>query len=150
MRGFRILAAVCAFSVALIAADNPFVGTWKLNNAKSKFAPDTETKEMKVVFEAAGGQVKRVATGIDSDGEPIADTSTIAWDGKDHAINGPGMTVAVVQSGRTINVTIKHEGKAIEHVKLTVSKSGKTMTALAKGIDQKQRPIDNTEIFEKQ
>lgn len=141
--------AALAFSVTLVAAENPFVGTWKLNNAKSKFAPDTETKEMKVVFEESGGQVKRVATGIDSDGEPVAETSVVAWDGKDHTIPGPGMTVAVVRSGRTINVTLKREGKVVENAKLTVSKSGKTMTVIEKGVDQKQRALDNTEIFEK-
>jgi hypothetical protein len=148
MQKFRIMAAL-AFSVTLVAAENPFVGTWKLNNAKSKFAPDTETKEMKVVFEESGGQVKRVATGIDSDGEPVAETSVVAWDGKDHTIPGPGMTVAVVRSGRTINVTLKREGKVVENAKLTVSKSGKTMTVIEKGVDQKQRALDNTEIFEK-
>ena len=141
--------AALAFSVTLVAAENPFVGTWKLNNAKSKFAPDTETKEMKVVFEESGGQVKRVATGIDSDGEPVAETSVVAWDGKDHTIPGPGMTVAVVRSGRTLNVTLKREGKVVENAKLTVSKSGKTMTVIEKGVDQKQRALDNTEIFEK-
>lgn len=148
MQKFRIMAAL-AFSVTLVAAENPFVGTWKLNNAKSKFAPDTETKEMKVVFEESGGQVKRVATGIDSDGEPVAETSVVAWDGKDHTIPGPGMTVAVVRSGRTLNVTLKREGKVVENAKLTVSKSGKTMTVIEKGVDQKQRALDNTEIFEK-
>jgi hypothetical protein len=152
MRAFRILAAFCAISILLFAAENPFVGTWKLNNKKSTFAPATETKEMKVVFEVAGGQVRRVATGIDSDGEPISETSTIAWDGKDHLIDGPGMTVAVVQSGNsnTIDVTVKHEGKVMEKVKLTVSKNGKTMTAIAKGFNQKQRPVNNTEIFDRQ
>jgi hypothetical protein len=39
MRTSSFVAAVCVFSVALIAADNPFVGTWKLNTAKSKGTP---------------------------------------------------------------------------------------------------------------
>ncbi len=62
MRGLQFFAAVCIFSTFAIAADNPFIGTWKLDAAKSKFSPGTEIKEMTMTFEAVGDQVKRVAT----------------------------------------------------------------------------------------
>ena len=39
MRGLRFLIALSVISTAMLAADSPFVGTWKLNVAKSKFAP---------------------------------------------------------------------------------------------------------------
>jgi len=71
MPGFRCLTAICVFATALVAADNPFVGTWKLNLAKSKFAPGTQPKEVTVVFESVGDQIKRVATGVDEDGQPL-------------------------------------------------------------------------------
>ena len=34
-RSMLLLLAVCAVAVALNAADSPFIGTWKLNDAKS-------------------------------------------------------------------------------------------------------------------
>jgi hypothetical protein len=97
MRGRQLLTALCVFSAALVGAGNPIAGTWKLNPEKSKSAPGTAIKEMTVTFEPVGDQWKRVATGTGSDGKAFNQNSTIAWDGKDHAIDEPGMTVAVTQ-----------------------------------------------------
>jgi hypothetical protein len=56
-------AAVC------LAADAN-MGTWKLNEAKSKFGAGA-TKNMTVVYEAAGDMVKVTVDGVDSDGKPV-------------------------------------------------------------------------------
>jgi hypothetical protein len=151
MRGCQLLTALCVFSAALIGADNPIAGTWKLNTAKSKSAPGTAIKEMTVTFEQVGDQWKRVATGTDSDGKAINQNSTIAWDGKDHAIDEPGTTVAVTQvNPRTLNATVKHEGAVVDSIHVVISKNGKTMTVSEKGQDEKGRKLDNVEVFDKQ
>jgi hypothetical protein len=151
MRGLPLLTALCVFSTALVAADNAFVGTWKLDPAKSKFAPGTALKDMTVTFEAVGDQMKRVASGTDPDGQPINQNSTIAWDGKDHPIDTPETTVAVNQvNDRTLNVTIKRGGKVVDSVRAVVAKNGKTMTSTEKGEDPKGRKLDNVYVFEKQ
>jgi hypothetical protein len=151
MRGCQLLTAVCVFSVALVAADSPFTGTWKLNTAKSKSAPGTAIKEMTVTFEPVGDQWKRVATGTDSDGKAFNQNSTLAWDGKDHPIDEPGTTVAVTQmNDRTVNATVKREGAVIDSIHAVVSKNGKTMTVSEKGQDPKGRKLDNVEVFEKE
>ena len=155
MRTSSCLAAVCVFSVALIAADNPFVGTWKLNTAKSKGTPGTLNKEETVVFEAVGDQIKRTVTGVDPDGEPLNMSATIAWDGKEHKVeapNRPPVMVAVKSvNARRINVTVKGaDGKVVSSGHVDVSKDGKTMTATFKGEDPKGRKFDNVEVFERQ
>jgi len=151
MRGFQFLSALCVFSISMVAAESPFVGTWKLNTSKSKSAPGTAVKEMTVTFEAVGDQMKRVATGTDPDGQPINQNSTIAWDGKDHPIDAPGITVAVNKvNDRTLNVTLKQEGKVIDSIRAAISKDGKTMTSYEKGQDPKGRKLDNKDVFEKQ
>jgi len=151
MRGCQLLAALCVFSTALLAADSPFAGTWKLNTAKSKATPGTEIKEMTMTFESVGDQWKRVATGIDSAGKPFNENSTIAWDGKDHAIDEPGMTAAVTQvNDHTLNVTVKHDGTVVSSVHAVVSKDGKTMRVVEKGQDPQGRKLDNVDVFEKQ
>jgi hypothetical protein len=153
MRNLRRLAAICIFSIfstALLAATNPFLGTWKLNSAKSKFAPGTAYSDMTVTFEAVGDQIKRVATGTDADGKPINENSTIAWDGKDHDIGEPGITVAVTQvNDHTLNVKVKHEGKVMSSIRVVASKNGKTVTAAEKGEDLKGRKLDNVEVWDK-
>jgi hypothetical protein len=151
MSRLRCLIAICVFATALLAADNPFVGTWKLNLAKSKFAPGTQPKEVTVVFEAAGDQIKRVVTGVDEDGQPINENDTIAWDGQDHGINQPGLTVAVTKiSDRAVKFALKREGKVLASGRATVSKDGKSIISTEKGEDLKGRKLDSVETLEKQ
>jgi hypothetical protein len=152
MRGPRFLVALCVFSTAMIAADNPFIGSWKLNTAKSKFTPGTATKEMAITFTADGDKITRVATGIDSDGEPVNEKSSIAWDGNDHPIDvPPGITVAVKPvNDRTLDVTIKRKGTVVSSIHVAVAKNGKTFTSQEKGEDPKGRQINNVEVFERQ
>jgi len=155
MRTSSCVAAVCVFSVALIAADNPFVGTWKLNTAKSKGTPGTLNQEETVVFEAVGDQIKRTVTGVDPDGEPLNMSATIGWDGKEHKVetpNRPPVMVAVKSvNARRINVTVKGaDGKVVSSGHVDVSKDGKTMTATFKGEDPKGRKFDNVEVFDRQ
>ena len=155
MRALSCVAAVCVFSVALVAADNPFVGTWKLNTAKSRGTAGTLSKESTVVFEAVGDQMKRTVTGIDPDGKPVNTSGTIPWDGKEHKVEGSGgppmMVAAKSVNDRRVNVTVKNaDGKVVESGHVEVSKDGKTMTATFKGEDPKGRKIDNVEAFDKQ
>jgi hypothetical protein len=91
---------ILVVSASLSAADNPFLGTWKLNTAKSKSSPMPVAKSMTVTFEANGDKIIRTATGVDGEGKPIKQGGGdgIAWDGKDHVIpepNGIPTTVAV-------------------------------------------------------
>src|SRR5260370_25309498 len=155
MRGLRFLIAFSFISTSMIAADSPFVGTWKLNVAKSKFAPGTAMKEATVTFEAVGDEMKRTVVGVDADGQQMNQNSTIAWDGKAHKIEAPPdppIMVAVKKvNNHTLDVTVKQpDGKALETVKAVVSHDGKSMTVTAKGEDPKGRELDNTEVFEKQ
>lgn len=155
MRALSCVAAVCVFSVALVAADNPFVGTWKLNTAKSRGTPGTLSKEATVVFEAVGDQMKRTVTGINPDGEPVNNSSTIPWDGKEHKVEGlqgqPLMVAVKSVNDRRVNVTVKNaEGKVVSTGHAEVSKDGKTLTSTSKGEDPKGRKYDNVEVFDKQ
>jgi hypothetical protein len=49
--------ALCLVGVAVVFAQDANMGTWKLNEAKSKFASGA-TKNSTVVYEAAGDNVK--------------------------------------------------------------------------------------------
>jgi len=150
----HLVTAFCVFSVVLTAADNPFLGTWKLNTAKSKGTPDTMEKESTVVFASDGNGIKRTVTGIDSDGKPIHLSATIPWDGMEHKVNGPDGAPAMVAvktvNPNTLDVTVKVNGKVVSSGKVVVAKNGKTMTSTFKGEDPKGRKIDNVEVYEKQ
>lgn len=58
--------ALCFIGAALVVAENPHMGTWKLNRAKSDLGPGAP-KNNTVVYEAAGDKVKVTVDGIDSE-----------------------------------------------------------------------------------
>jgi hypothetical protein len=136
-----------------MAADNPFIGTWKLNTMKSQGTPGTMNKEETVVFETDGNAVKRTVTGINADGEKLNLSGTVPWDGKEHKVDGPmGPAMVAVKSlnARTVDVTVKVNGKVVSSGRVVVSKDGKTMTSSFKGEDPKGRKLDNVEIYDRQ
>jgi hypothetical protein len=59
---------LCVFTGTLVASDNLFLGTWKLNTAKSKYSPGPAPKEVTVKFEQDGDKIHRDLGGIR--GEP--------------------------------------------------------------------------------
>jgi hypothetical protein len=153
MRRLHLVAAFCVFSVALVAADNPFLGTWKLNTAKSKATVGKIPKEETVVFAADGNGVKRTVVGIDGDGEKIDMNGSLPWDGMEHKVDGPmgpAMITAKPVNPNTLDVTVKVNGKVVMSGKAVVSKDGKTMTSTFKGEDEKGRKFDNVVVHDKQ
>ena len=150
--------AIVLISTSLLAADNPFLGTWKLNTAKSKSSPMPVAQSMIVKFEPDGEKVRRTVTGVDGEGKPIMqggpEGTSMEWDGKDHPVqapNGPPMTIAVkrVRDHRN-DVTVKQNGKVTITVRSEVSKDGKTMTNTVEGVNEKGQKFHQIEILEKQ
>jgi hypothetical protein len=72
----------------LLAQDNPFVGTWKLNVAKSKYSPGPAPQSQTQTIEAQGSGAKLSAVGTAADGSRIAWSTTTNYDGKDNPISG--------------------------------------------------------------
>src|SRR5258707_2956948 len=80
-------AVLFAAASACVAADDVNMGTWKLNEAKSKFSPGAP-KNTTVVYEAAGDSVKVTVDGVDADGKPSHNEWTGKFDGKDYPLTG--------------------------------------------------------------
>jgi hypothetical protein len=145
---------LCVFAGTLVASDNLFLGTWKLNTTKSKYSPGPAPKEVTVKFEQDGGNIHRVVTGTKSDGSNINEDSSIPWDGKDHLVTKPPeppITVAVTQvDARTVEVVVKQDGKVTDKVHGVVSKDGKTVKSTDTGVNEKGQKVHNIEVLEKQ
>ena len=113
-RIFQLILACCLLTPALWAADNPFLGKWKLNPSKSRF-PD----EMKVTPSGANKYVFDF-------GAP--QTETIATDGTDQA-GIYGTTLAVtVEDANTWKVVRKKDGKTLLTATWKLSPDGKTLS----------------------
>jgi hypothetical protein len=60
-----VLSLLVLSSVPLLAQDNPFAGTWKLNLTKSKFEPGPAPKSLTRTIVAQGdGEPKHIAEAI--------------------------------------------------------------------------------------
>jgi hypothetical protein len=133
-------------------AEDVNMGTWKLNEAKSKFSPGA-AKNGTVVYEAAGDSVKVTVEGTDSDGKPARNEWTGKFDGKDYPATGdPSLDSRSYKrvNDHTLAFTNKKGGKATMTGRITVSADGKTRTVTTKGTDSKGNKVTSTAVYDKQ
>ena len=82
-----ISAAFCLATVAVGFAADPNVGSWKLNEAKSKIAAGA-AKNLTVVYTAVGDSYKCVVDGVDGNGKAAHNEWTGKFDGKEYPVTG--------------------------------------------------------------
>jgi len=139
-------------SVVVCLADNPLIGTWKLNEAKSKLAPGA-TKNTTVVYEAAGDNVKITVDGVDGSGSPTHNEWTGKFDGKDYPVTGDptsDMRSYKQIDERTLEFTASKGGKATLTGRIVVSADGKSRTVTTTATDAKGVKVSSTAVYDKQ
>ncbi len=150
-----LLAVMLSISVAGMAADDPLIGTWKLNVAKSKFVPGPGYKAQTLKYEAApNGGLKLTADIVGADGKETHDGYTAIYDGKEYPMTVPSSNADTVRLERidaytTVRTNTK-AGKPTMIQKRTVSKDGKTMTVTTTGVDGQGRQLHNTQVYDRQ
>ena len=144
--------AVFFVGVAVCSADDPQMGTWKLNEAKSKFGPGA-TKNNTVIYEAAGDMVKATVDGTDSTGAATHNEWTGKFNGRYYAVTGdPTSDQRAYRkvSSRVLSLTAKKAGKVTLTGRITVSRDGKHRTVTTTGKDSKGKWVTNTAVYDKQ
>ncbi|MBZ5705100.1 MAG: hypothetical protein LAN63_07075 [Acidobacteriia bacterium] len=147
-----LLTLVVCLVAAVMCFASPMMGTWKLNEAKSKFAPGAP-KNHTVVYEAAGDNVKVTVDGTDADGKALHNEWTGKFDGKDYAVTGdPTSDTRAYKkvSDNKLDMTIKKDGKVTMTGTIVVSADGKTRTVTTSGTDSKGKTVKNTAVYDKQ
>jgi len=143
---FLTLAVSFAAGAVCFAADNPQMGTWKLNESKG---PKNNT----VMYEAAGEKMKVTVDGVDAKGKAIHSEWTGMFDGKDHPVTGnPGEDTRSYKKidDRTLEFTSKKDGKVITNGKVVVAADGKTRTVTASGTSADGKKFENKATYDKQ
>jgi hypothetical protein len=134
------------------AADNPNMGTWKLNEAKSKFSPGSP-KNTTVVYAAAGDDIRVTVDGVDSQGKPTHNEWTGKFDGKDYPLLGdPGADTRSYKkiSDRKTELTNKKDGKPTATGTIVISADGKSRTLTVKGTNSMGKEVTQTAVYDKQ
>lgn len=142
-------------STPAFAQDNPALGTWKLNVAKSKFTGVPAPKELTRALDADGDSVKYTFAGTAADGSSVAYSFTLKYDGKDYPVEGtaPGGfdQIAITKvNAHTYTVVQKRGGKQAGSGKVTVSKDGKTTTVVLKYTGADGKSASTTSLYDKQ
>jgi hypothetical protein len=144
--------AVCFLTGTACLAADAQMGTWKLNETKSKITPGT-LKNTHVVYSSMLGQVKVQSDGIGGDGKPVHVEWSGKFDGKDYSVAGdPNSDTRSYTkvNDRTLTTTAKKNGKVTVTGQIVVSPDGKTRTLTLNGTTPKGKKFKNVAVYDKQ
>ena len=152
-RSVLLTLALCLVGAAVsYGAADAFMGTWKLNEAKSKLSPGTP-KNNTVVYEASGDSVKVTVDGTSTDGAPTHSEWTGKFDGKAYPVTGdPTEDERIYKKidDHTLALTVMKGGKVTTSGRIVVSADGKTRTVTTHGTDAKGMKTSSTAVYDKQ
>jgi hypothetical protein len=145
------LVLVLAAGSVLLAQNNPFVGTWKLNVAKSKYDPGPAPQSSTRTWDASG---MVMVNGVNAAGKTTSYGYTIKDDGKEYPTMGaiPNTADKITSKKMDANsyeAKFTKAGKQVEVTTFMVSDGGKTLTIHAKGTPE-IGGFDNLQVWEKQ
>jgi hypothetical protein len=147
-----LMLAVCMFAATVCHAQDVQIGTWKLNEAKSKIAAGSP-KNHTVVYEPAGQMTKVTVDGTNSDGSAAHSEWTGNFDNKDYPVTGdPASDVRSYkrQGARTLLMTMKKDGKVTMTGTVVVSANGKMRTVTTTGTDATGKKFKSIAVYDKQ
>ncbi len=127
MRKAMLLLVFFALAGSLWAADL-FVGTWKMNPAKSKFSYPPP-KSFVSVIQAQDNGIKAVDDIVDADGNTIHRSLTAQYDGKDYPATAPDIDTISFKKldANTIDYVGRKNGQVSWTGRIVISKNGKTL-----------------------
>jgi hypothetical protein len=137
--------------VAMSFQSNAHMGTWKLNEAKSKLAG--KARNHTVVYETAGDQIKVTVDGVDENGGAVHSEWTGKFDGKDYPVTGDANSDT--RSYRMINkstlaLTGKKGGKVTLTGRIAISRNGKSRTVTTTSTSPEGKKTTNVAVYDKQ
>ena len=154
----RVLACSLFLGLAslLLGAEDPFVGTWKLNLDKSKFPPSQPgraVKEETLVIEMNSDDGTVTMKGTREDGSAILVKYSTPLTGGPVKYDSPlpaGVTVMSKRPDqRTVEMVTMRDGKEVSTQRNTVSADGKTLRAASKGLNAQGQTVESEAVWEK-
>src|SRR5262245_57975163 len=138
---------VAGLSASLALAGENWLGTWKLNAAKSQPGANAIRVET-LKFEATADGVKLTSEGTDAQGKPMQAGYTTKYDGKPVKWTGNPMAKKLDDNGYENTWTMAGKGTVI--AKVVVSKDGKTLTVTQDGTDASGGKVHSVGVYDKQ
>lgn len=154
MKAMALALALVAVPYAVRAAD-PFVGTYRLNAAKSATSGGQMPAEMTLTISEEGANLLVATSGRTAAGAAIsADVLTLPKAGG--TVKAPAgernfdSTVVKRTNANTIDMVAMQKGKERTRVKLALSRDGKTLTRSFTSTNAQGRPVTGNSVLERQ
>jgi hypothetical protein len=147
--GLALLLSIAAG--AMCFANNPTMGTWKLNESKSTFG-DGAGKSTMVMWEKVGNQDKCTVDGTDADGKKTHSVWTGKLDGKFYAITGDPQADqrSFKMNGKnTIDMVTQMHGKTVGDGTIVVAADRKSRTVTNRMTNAKGVKVTSTSAYDK-
>lgn len=150
-RSIVMVVAFCFIGALCLAADAN-LGTWKLNEAKSKIgagAPKNHT----VIYTAEGENIKVTVDGVDAEGKPMHSEWVGKYDGKDYPVTGEAISDTRAYTkvdDNTLHIVNKKGGKVNMEIHIVVAPDGKSRTVTVNATDPKGNKVTSTSVYDKQ
>ena len=147
----RLILTVSFLASAVCFAANPQMGTWKLDEAKSKLAPGMG-KSTTVIYTQTGDKIEVTVDGVDKDGKPTHGVWVGKWDGKAYKATGnlPWDSAAYqVVNDYSNNITTMKNGKVAWTGTIVVTKDGKSRTVTTQGTDANGKKFMSKAVYHK-
>jgi hypothetical protein len=152
-RMLLLTVALCFAGTALSFAQSPQMGTWKLDEAKSKI-PAGMVKNSTVIYAADGDNVKVTTDGTSGDGKPMHTEWTGKFDGKEYPLTGDptadSRSYKASDDNHKLELTSKKNGKEVNNGHVEVSKDGKTRTLHMTATDPSGKKVSGVSMYDKQ
>jgi hypothetical protein len=149
-RTFALVFGLCLLAVACYGSD-PSMGTWKLNEAKSKVAKGSP-KNQTVVYEASGDSVKVTTDGTDAQGQPAHTEWTGKFDGQDYPVSGTSIEDARAVkkiNDHTFTISLKKDGKEVGTGHIVIAPDGKSRTVTITRIGPDGKRVTTKSVYDK-
>ena len=151
-RTMGLTIAMLFVGLAMCSAQNPNLGTWKLNEAKSKI-PAGSSKNLTVTYVTVGDSFKGTIDGVDGKGKPTHTEWTGKFDGKDYPVTGDStsdMRAIKQVDDHHYDLTVKKGGKVTMTGKAVIAADGKSRTITVSGMDSMGMKIEGVSVYDKQ
>jgi uncharacterized protein (DUF1501 family) len=150
----RITVATLGLSIMATAAcfgASPHMGTWKLNEAKSKM-PEGMGKNSTVAYTEQKDKIKVTVDGTDKDGKPAHSVWVGKFDGKAYPAKGNltwNAAAYKMVNDRTNEITAMKDGKVVWSGTITVAADGKSRTVTMNGTDANGKKFKGKAVYDK-
>jgi len=151
---------LCTLAWSLMAATDPFVGTWKLKIDRSKFTPGAPRFILATIqIESAGNGLK--STGAAADGQGISSDFTFNCQLDGTPCKVTPSTIPMRSESAVDTITLKRidqniimatgtkNGKPVYSDRRIVSDDGKTMTVVRNGTTPNGKKYESTLILDR-